>query len=418
MNSFSKLLVMIYSLILVNFTGQSQDYLQKLSRAALELIQQGNSCEAVERDDCKQYYLSAVKTAKDSDSCVACAITELARFEINQGNLESGEKYLGLSMRLVGTPSKADTLLWNLKAENFTLFAMAAYIKGDMVAAMDYLLENAKITEQFGDPKVAALIKVNVSSIHASMGNLEEAIRYGLMAHEELVKHDDKRYATLSSNLASFYFENNNIKEAQQWARKAVFFGKQHDFVNPIASGYNVLASIHGVSNPDSSLYYSTQAIELAKTSNIPRIYAGALHVHGQTLNKLGRYAEAQGFIEKSLEIYIELNDADQFNVYRTAAKNALSFGMYEKAANYLDQVLFYKDSVISIENREITNELLQKYESEKKDKELAESQLIIREKETSRKITLISSILGFVIFTLLLIVLRARYIKGIQKLQ
>lgn len=395
----------------------SQDYLVRLNKSARGLILKGSSCEELGKDNCKRYFLAAIQKAIEADSCVACAITEYARHEINQGNIELGETYLNWSMRILTNPSWKDTLVWTLKSENFTLRAMASYIKGDMVLAMNNLLESAKITDKYGDPKVAALQKVNVANIHAAMGNFDEAIRYGLLAHKELVNHDDKRYATLAANLATYYAEKANEEKAWFWARKAIFHGEKHDFVNPIVSGYNVLAAIHSNQNQDSALYYSFKSMELAKSANIPRIFAGSLLIHGQSLSRIGNFKRAHDYLEEALNIYIDGNDAEEYAVYRFAAENALKAGFHEKAAHYFEQVLDYQDSVLSFENREITADLLSKYESEKKDKELAEKRLLIQTKTSENQLIIVVSLLGFIILTLLLLFLRIRYLKGVQKL-
>jgi signal transduction histidine kinase len=128
-------------------------------------------------------------------------------------------------------------------------------------------------------------------------------------------------------------------------------------------------------------------------------------------LNRSERYLK-EGIILKSdsKESLQELN-LELFKLYEKKRK-------YKEALDFHKEYVIYKDSVLNESNIKSINELDKKYQTEKKDKEIATQQLELKEQETEiqKKKTQNAYMLGGIIFLVVIAILLIFLFKQRQK--
>ena len=133
------------------------------------------------------------------------------------------------------------------------------------------------------------------------------------------------------NNLGQLYFEKNDQHQAVTYYQKSLA-AKQHlgPGANLVPTYNNLGQSYIALNQPEKAMYYLRKGLPLAKGEELPPIYSNLT------------------------KAFIGLNKKDS-------------------AILFLEQFRNYRDSVFSIEKQRVIDELMTKYETEKKEKEIIE---------------------------------------------
>ena len=284
---------------------------------------------------------------------------------------------------------------------------------------------------------------------YTELGNTKKATEY---YHKAIQYHEKAGYAKgvamTTTNLGSLYYMSGQNRAAINWYKKALVLQQQNSDSNSIAITLTALGQVYyDVKQLDSSEYYTLKAYEIMTTrpllvnslyENVLSLYDFAFERNdlalashwldiadslarsqssefkvARVLNCRGLIAEKQGNIPLAISLTKQsLKDIEQegyllvtSGVYKSLYMMYYNIGDHKNA---LDAYMKYKelsDSIYNTESTENLNDLNIKYETAKKEKEIAEQRNVIAENQ-SRLRLLYVLVIGAAIIFLLIVVL------------
>jgi signal transduction histidine kinase len=216
---------------------------------------------------------------------------------------------------------------------------------GNKKEALSYFHRAEKIINQQNDPISQANIKMNIGSLLIDLNRKSEAKAY-LLSSREIAKNTNNNtaLAAASQNLGTLELEKNNLKEAELYFKEALAIKQELGDMNEAATSQLSLGILQ------MKLGQSTEAIENLKM---------AVSIFEKNDNE-----------ERLLDAYPALNKA-----YTLA-------GQKENAIALLDKYTLLEEKIAQDNITKITLELDKKYQSEKKEKLLAQNRTKLLEKE------------------------------------
>lgn len=175
---------------------------------------------------------------------------------------------------------------------------------------------------------------------------------------------------------------------------------------------WNIASNYMHLKELDSAEYYYQARISLFKGTEKFNDLALAHSSIGGFYNKTGRYSKGAIFQERAINIYDSINSDRIGNVLGTLDGLSYSYeqlGQFEKAYGILNRAYQLKDSLSKKQNRDVTLELESKYQTEKKEQEIAllksQNELAEQQKRNQRNLLLgglgITSLAGLFLFLL-----------------
>ncbi|MBL1232212.1 MAG: tetratricopeptide repeat protein [Flavobacteriales bacterium] len=320
-----------------------------------------------------------------------------------------------------------------------------------------YFLKALEMRKQMNDSVGIGASLNNLGNVMMSKGDYDKAVKYFFQSLKirETIK-DSAGIASSTNNIGMIYYKQQKFKEAIKYYHKALEINIKHHVVDKEIFILNNLGNIYDEMNElDSSVHYYSIAINKADEFGQNRLIAISYGNMGVTQEKLGNYNEAIKYLNKALQIRTESNDLEGqailYNnlgsVYISLNKNdsAVYFfkksndfttligfneatrdnylglataydklGKYKEAFEAHKNYLVYKDSIFNEESNKQIEEIRTQYETEKKEKQLAEQEVIITKEQLrvrQRNYTLVGLAL-----VLIFIVILSVYVYKQQK--
>ncbi|MGE0635471.1 MAG: histidine kinase [Bacteroidia bacterium] len=388
-------------------------------------------------------------------------------------NLSQAHHWIGTTFMKINmdsaTAHAATALQYAAKAAKPILFAKAHHLQGSIdnrmskfdnaVASFDKglkALELEKDTAHKRYKEIYELLLRGMSTSYNYMDKNNEALNYGLKAltFAQKNKLDFPEMAGLIA-ISSLHFKINDVKEAKKYMHQAL--AKSIVLNNKLAGSkcYANLAIYHNTENNfDSAYYYQSKAIELNREIENHEGLISNLVILSAIESDRGKIKEAIALLEEADKIAKEMNfDLQRFDilinfcyafnkekrykealekadelillsekkkrfdkivkVYKEKYKALSGLGKYKEATEWLEKSIAISDSLKKEENEKNLQQLLVKYETEKKEEEIkrmtTEAQvkdLLIRQ----RNIQLISVVIGVVVLLGLALLLFRNY--------
>src|SRR5690606_37451734 len=132
-------------------------------------------------------------------------------------------------------------------------------------------------------------------------------------------------------------------------------------------------------------LVYIKKAVDKAREFQYKDILADALDIYGTVLSDKGRHKEAKESIEEAIKIHYDV----KYNIGLLSAYNNAGY-IYYNEKDYKISAEYYKkskelySSTLSDENKKRINDINIKYETEKKEKRIAEQKLKIQKQQSN----------------------------------
>ena len=351
-----------------------------------------------------------------------------------------------------------------LIAEGYNALAIAQFAKSDYRNALESNNAALEIRLNYGDGYSLLSSYSKVGNCHHELGNLDEAALF-YMKSLEIAEQNDllQHQGLLANNIAEiFKLQNNNIK-AREYYNKAISIAKQTNDTLGLSKALTNLGIAEknaGNFGKADSMY--SQALQLIDGKNFldlkaglfinfgalykeweqpeksiayyraaEKIYDGTGELHGLTIVtanlgnsflEAGLYDSALVYFEKA----VDLSEATNSLTRRESALQSLAnyyqvTGNYKQAFHYDSMADALRDSIFNFEKMRIIEELNTQYETEKKEKLLAEQKVTLANQKLrvhQRNVQLAGSFAGlFVVVVLSLFIYRNQKNKQ-QKLK
>lgn len=315
------------------------------------------------------------------------------------------------------------------KADALNFLGIVEDINSHYAEALNYYSKSLELAKQSNSTKTIASINNNIGLIEWKIGNQKEALSSFFEALEQAEKIDlIKLQANISSNIGLVFIDLKRYEEALSWQKKALALRLKINNDYGLASTYTNLAAAYScLSQVDSSIYYQKKAISLqqkieddyglgisylnlgqeySSLKNFPEAikyyslskdirenYNDSLglsysYMHiASTYKEMGNFRDAIIYGEKALsiskniksDVRIAINSKELSDIYSKS-------GQLGKAIDLLQQYIIYHEKVFNQDMNEKVSELNIKYESEKKEKELLNANLLFTKSELNSR--------------------------------
>ncbi|MBX2913768.1 MAG: tetratricopeptide repeat protein [Cyclobacteriaceae bacterium] len=312
-----------------------------------------------------------------------------------------------------------------LLAETLHYLAITYQVQSRYPEALNYDERSLEIRTRLKDSLGMANTINNIAVIYDEQGRYSEAVQSYLKAYDLYKRHGSEiKLALVNVNLGVVFkgmgeYQNsiNNYRQALQ-----KFVALKRDYETAVCQ-VNIGSVFISMQQYDSALYYSLQAEKLFKQLGYVRFEAVATGNAGIAHGKLGHTADAIQFLNRAIKnhlannnrkelayCYLKLAEVYNHNSQQEAAINAAQLALqsaqaaealqqeadadlllselYRKAGNfkaaftYQSNHLRLRDSLFQAEKVKQVRQLQIQYETEKKERELAQSKVSLAQGE------------------------------------
>lgn len=304
-------------------------------------------------------------------------------------------------------------------------------IDQDLKVAEKYLLEGIKVAQRMENKELLPGLYNRLGGVYFGYGKLDEALIYMRKGEKVAIAIQSKKeILDFAINIAAIHAQMKHFELAKERFVKCLALEPNERQTSMIQN--NLGATYSKLENYDSAVYYYRQSMNYCKQQvNPERCKSSALHNIATAQLKMGRYKESlesytslekilrnsgeeqlftrliinKGISYKRLEMYdsavitfkqaLILTKKNLMNPELRQAYHQLftvykCLGQYDTALQYHEKYVTIKDSLFNADNSRNIEELLAKYESEKKEKEIAllkrerlQQEVLMKERQT-----------------------------------
>jgi len=283
--------------------------------------------------------------------------------------------------------------------------ASAYQALGDYPSAIENNQRALRIAESISDTSKIIMQYAKIGRIYHDMGNYSAA-RSSYFKGINLSNNYKKSasFNTLIMSLSSYYTRMHIYDSAEMYLQKSISItkslGKRDDIAGEYLNMGNLLCRQMkfdiGKPNFDTAL---TIFKELELDAYIAKVYDS----YAVMYNELEVYDSSLYYAKKALAISRKTKNS--FNIRSSLYRIAAVYDKmedYKNSLKYAKKFIFYNDSVVSHENREIVAELETKYETAKKERDIIQLKAEQKAQEDKELIMWISLAATLVIFGLI----------------
>ena len=321
------------------------------------------------------------------------------RFELRQGQINAAQELVSKGkQRLKNYP--------DLQARFYSLEGSIYATKKQFDVAIKSYQFALKKYDSLIMSREAAYVKNNIANIFFNLNDFESAYSYAKESFDVVYQlKDTVYYPQIAAVLAISEVKTKRIESAEKHARLAISEGKKFQIPLSVIIGKYAMGDVFSdkkdwnqAKNYYSEVVFLSGQIRLVQYEAYGRIGLLSCNI------ALQLYDDA---IEQGEKV-IELNDLSKlhfadYTVYQQLSEAYHATGDNEKAFQYLRKANDMYREYSSIENKHAIQELLTKYETEKKELDLSQKNL-----ELTRAIIWILALI-FILFLLIVIILWTR---------
>lgn len=296
----------------------------------------------------------------------------MARFlsMVEDNNSESLQN-MKISTQLFQTLGKKE-----LVNENYNNMAFVLIRLGNLEEATSYLIKALKIRDELGYPEEKKLNIYNkLGRVYGNLDNLERSNYYFRKIEKILTVNGNKnRLGSTLQNLGLNYKKMDSLNLALEYYKKAIAIWEESNNQRNLALIYGNLANLYArMDSLEKVIPLYDKALKAASITNNKMEYSRALNNKAAFFVDLKRYRDAIPLLEESIER--NKNSGIKMNLsknYASLANSYYGIGDFKKAFDYQTINFQYTDSIKNKESLDKINELETKYQTEKKEAEIA----------------------------------------------
>jgi len=266
--------------------------------------------------------------------------------------------------------------------DNPLLFAGFKNIEGSIFArsvqfneAVNSFQTALKIYDSLGVNQRSAYIKNNIANIFFNLNDFESSYPYALESFSELYRINDTiYYPQIAAVLAISAAKTGKQEEAKAHANLAISSGKKYK--NPVAVilGEYALGDLYSIQEKweEAKNHYQTVSSSSVQLGLAQYEMYGLIGLISSHVS-LKEYEEAVQHADRVIEITEKLNiNYSDYTIYQQLSEAYNALGQYDKAYQFLYKANSLFREYNKIETNKNIQELLIKYEAQKKESELA----------------------------------------------
>lgn len=249
-------------------------------------------------------------------------------------------------------------------------------------SAMMYYIEALNYYEKTGNDRYINFVKNNLGVLHEDMRNYPKALEL----YAEVAEYREKNQmipdlAMLYNNMGNIYKALKEYDKSEEYLKKAMENGLKAGDSLVLSVTYLNLASLYNAANrPDDAIATSIEGIKIAEKVNSFYDQAMMEYALANSYSRKKDYLKAKILYQKAIKTLEELEAKEEVaSIQLRMVPVFAALNMPDSAQYYTDLYIDYRNSVTETQIAELTNELQTKYETEIKDREISEQQLVLK---------------------------------------
>ena len=319
----------------------------------------------------------------------------------------------------------------NLELEVLSLNMLGvAYRRMDAIrSALDFHKQALDLAENA--PTVSLQLKKSIAVSQNSMGNIYLALKQYDLALEQFNKslkieealNNKLGLAINNHNIGYAKEKTNHFEEALNYYQKSLQYNNEIDSEIGRVICYNSIGKIYILQEKhETASEIINDALSKSIEINDQYYIATSFLNLGLVQLKQNLLPQAEINLNKALDISENFNlKSSKIEAYNYLSELYEKKGNYDKSLNYYKQHVYLDGTLTNERNIQYVNDLIIKYESEKKNnqiKELASENEIVKLKLAQNKRTLLLGLLGtFLVLIIFYILYRQRQLKNEKKI-
>ncbi len=291
-------------------------------------------------------------------------------------------------------------------AKSLSKMANCYYEKGDLKSSLNYNLRGISIFKSEGEYGYVGQLLNNVGNIYDRNANYDKALEYFAEAVESAKKTNNPvAYITSSANVANTYQKIQKLKEAERIFLDLIPLIKEQGNLEYLSAVYQGLGVNYRKQHLiDKGIEYYNKALEIYQEMgsdvgiSLIKVNLGYCY-----LEKM-QYEKAEKMLLDGLELAKKTNSNYNLqHAFLGLAHLETRKQNFEKSDQYFDLYIAHTDSIYNEESNRLIQEMQVKYDTEKKEKELAISneELALSQLRNKKKTVWIISISAVAILLL-----------------
>lgn len=307
-----------------------------------------------------------------------------SKFLIQHGDLEKSRTYSDKGIALF----KSDTT--NVKIIKFYNLVAAVYsMKKDYPSAVALFNKSIALAEKNKEYKQVAYLNNNLTNIFFSLQDYKTAYKYGSRAWSYLKdKKDDPFRQQMLAILSVAEAKIGKLKEAEDHASDALRISeKTNDALSIVVSKYALgVIAILKKDNIKATQFFE-ESLNLSETIQNHQLTMLNCIELLNSYYELKEYSKAIAHGEKGLAIAAALqNENTVYSIKKNLAKAYQASGNSQKAYTYMADAHKIFQETTSAEAQKKVNDILIKYDTEKKEKEIIQKNNELLEKDVRNR--------------------------------
>lgn len=290
------------------------------------------------------------------------------------------------------------------KALNYS--GILATIQSRYMTAVERFQEALEHYEALGDLVGVSKLLNNIGVIYSSLQNYDESIRYYKQSLDLNIEIEDHEGAVFNLyNIASDYMQIKEFALSRSYADSLVRFQAVHgEYLKP----YRIYGEWFLEQNQlDSAEFFLMRSVdhmrEMDEEHQLPGAFVSLAELH----RKRGNFARASHFARRA-EQFADKNKSLEalVDVYDSQAKIYRDQGLFKPAFESLERFISHKDSLDEVNNFNLISELNTRFETERREKELAEKEALLIQSAADEKFQfrVFALVVGFIVVVLALV--------------
>jgi serine phosphatase RsbU (regulator of sigma subunit)/Tfp pilus assembly protein PilF len=253
------------------------------------------------------------------------------------------------------------------------------YYLGDYEKAIRNFLETLSANEAIKDAEGIADCLNNIGSVYIGQQDFKKALEYHLKALKMREENFEKGIGSNEDismsygNIGQAYYYLADFTKAMDYYNKSLRIAEKVGNNRRIALMLNNIGSIYAEQKfYDNALAYFRKSLEVQKQTDNRQMVAMALNNVAEVYLMKKEYKNAVDFYNQGLSCAKEIGDLDDLKTSYEGLHNCyLGQKDFEKAHNYLTLFYSIKDSIYNTENSAQINEMLTRFDTNKKEQEI-----------------------------------------------
>ncbi|MGL4599645.1 MAG: tetratricopeptide repeat protein, partial [Bacteroidia bacterium] len=286
------------------------------------------------------------------------------------------------------------------EADSWNHIGVIYYRRGELVEASQAHIKALRIRETIGDKRGLAKSYINLGNIYSDQRNNELALRYYKQAAAKLNEvGEENGLAAIYLNIGNIYVAQKKYGLALDFFREARVRARKEARRDLEAQAITNMGVVFGprLKRYDEALENYKEAYTIQESLGDKSGMADVAINLGEVYKDKKQYDQALVWLNLSESLSLELDYREGLRLtYLIMAEVHQNKGDFEKALNYHVRYSEIRDSLFNEENSIRMSELTERYQSERRDRELIEkTQHLKAGEEEQRKTTLMLWIIG-----------------------